>query len=109
MADAFRVVDVGAGAGIGGGFSSNGLRGRNNDKEINGQNNNDNSTQSATQVLVDNFKTKSLGGRGAKVLPIRPSFPAFGPSMFFVSELTAENHAPALEFNYQRDKKEGGK
>ena len=65
--------------------------------------------QSATQVLVDNFKTKALGGRGAKVLPIRPSFPAFGPSMFFVSELTAENHAPALEFNYQRDKKEGGK
>jgi hypothetical protein len=29
--------------------------------------------------------------------------------MFFVSELTAENHAPALEFNYQRDKKDGGK
>jgi hypothetical protein len=66
-------------------------------------------SQSATQVLVDNFKNKTLGGRGAKVLPIRPSFPAFGPSMFFVSELTAENHAPALEFNYQRDKKEGGK
>jgi hypothetical protein len=65
--------------------------------------------QSATQVLVDNFKTKTLGGRGAKVLPIRPSFPAFGPSMFFVAELTAENHAPALEFNYQRDKKDGGK
>jgi hypothetical protein len=65
--------------------------------------------QSATQVLVDNFKNKTLGGRGAKVLPIRPSFPAFGPSMFFVSELTAENHAPALEFNYQRDKKDGGK
>src|SRR5689334_18032523 len=65
--------------------------------------------QSATQVLVDNFKTKTLGGRGAKVLPIRPSFPAFGPSMFFVSELTAENHAPVLELNYQRDKKEGGK
>jgi len=65
--------------------------------------------QSSTQVLVDNFKNKTLGGRGAKVLPIRPSFPAFGPSVFFVSELTAENHAPALEFNYQRDKKEGGK
>ena len=65
--------------------------------------------QSATQVLVDNFKNKSLGGRGAKVLPIRPSFPAFGPSLFFVSELTAENHAPALEFNYQREKKDGGK
>jgi hypothetical protein len=65
--------------------------------------------QSATQVLVDNFKNKSLGGRGAKVLPIRPAFPAFGPSLFFVSELTAENHAPELEFNYQREKKDGGK
>jgi hypothetical protein len=109
MADAFRIVDIGAGAGIGGGFSSNGLRGRSNDKQIDGQNNNENSPQSATQVLVDNFKNKTLGGRGAKVLPIRPSFPAFGPSMFFVSELTAENHAPALEFNYQREKKDGGK
>jgi hypothetical protein len=91
------------------GFSANGLRGRNNEQSLDGQNNNDNGHQSATQVLVDNFKNKTLGGRGAKVLPIRPSFPAFGPSMFFVSELTAENHAPALEFNYQRDKKEGGK
>jgi len=65
--------------------------------------------QSSTQVLVDNFKNRSLGGRGAKVLPIRPAFPAFGPSLFLVSELTAENHAPALEFNYQREKKDGGK
>jgi hypothetical protein len=111
MADAFRASTFGPeyGRGAGGGFSTNGLRGRNNDKQIDGQNSNDNQPQSATQVLVDNFKTKTLGGRGAKVLPIRPAFPAFGPSMFFVSELTAENHAPALEFNYQRDKKEGGK
>lgn len=107
LADAFRAAGVEAGSGSG--FSLNGLRGRNNDKEIDGQNNNDNGRQSATQVLVDNFKNKSLGGRGAKVLPIRPSFPAFGPSLFFVSELTAENHAPALEFNYQREKKDGGK
>jgi hypothetical protein len=90
----------------GGGFSANG-RGRG-DSTIDGQNNHD-GPQSATQVLVDNFKTKSLGGRSAKVLPIRPAFPAFGPSLFFVSELTAENHAPALEFSYQRDKKEGSK
>jgi hypothetical protein len=104
-------LDIGSGSGIG--FSTNGLRGRNNEQQIDGQNSNDNRAisqpQSPTQVLVDNFKTKSLGGRGAKVLPIRPSFPAFGPSLFFVSELTAENHAPALELNYQRDKKEGGK
>ncbi len=65
--------------------------------------------QSPTQTLVDNFKTKSFGGRSAKVLPIRPAFPAFGPSLFFVSELTAENHAPALELSYQREKKEGSK
>lgn len=85
------------------GFSMNGARGRGTDA-VNGQN-----PQSATQTLVDNFKTKSLGGRSAKVLPIRPAFPAFGPSLFFVSELTAENHAPSLEFDYQRDKKEGSK
>ena len=92
----------------GAGFSANGLRGRNNEQSIDGQNNND-KQQPATQALVDSFKNKSLGGRGAKVMPIRPSFPAFGPSLFFVSELTAENHAPSLELNYQRDKKEGGK
>jgi hypothetical protein len=67
------------------------------------------SQQSTTQTLVDNFKAKTLGGRGAKVLPIRPAFPAFGPSLFFVSELTAENHAPSLELSYQRDKKDGSK
>jgi len=90
-------------------FSSNGLRGRNNEQQIDGQNNNDNSLGTATQTLVDNYKTKTLGGRGAKVLPIRPAFPAFGPSLFFVSELTAENHVPTLELDYQRDKKEGSK
>ncbi|HMC30776.1 MAG TPA: hypothetical protein VKL99_08060, partial [Candidatus Angelobacter sp.] len=90
------------------GFSTNGLQGRNSGSVVDGLNYNG-LPQSATQTLVNNFKTKSLGGRGAKVLPIRPSFPAFGPSLFFVSELTAENHAPALEFNYQRDKKEGSK
>ena len=90
-----------------GGFSTNGLRGRN--LEIDGQTNNDNHAQAATQTLVENYKTKTLGGRGAKVLPIRPAFPAFGPSLFFVSELTAENHVPTLELDYQRDKKEGSK
>ncbi len=101
-----------------GGFSSNGVRGRNNDKSINGQNAADNGAldnmaifvpKPETQTLVENYKTKTLGGRGAKVLPIRPAFPAFGPSLFFVSELTAENHAPSLELNYQRDKKEGSR
>jgi len=65
--------------------------------------------QSETQVLVDSYKSKTLGGQSAKVLPIQPAFPAFGPSLFLVSELTAENHAPALELSYQRDKKDGSK
>ena len=65
--------------------------------------------QSQTQVLVDNYKNKPLGGHSVKVLPIQPAFPAFGPSLFFVSELTAENHAPSLEVSYQRDKKDGSK
>jgi hypothetical protein len=97
MADAFRASGFGP------------EYGRNAGGLVDVENKNDNRPQSATQVLVDNFKNKTLGGRGAKVLPIRPSFPAFGPSIFFVSELTAENHAPTLEFNYQRDKKDGGK
>jgi hypothetical protein len=103
--NAGSIVNVNGGAG----FSVKGLTGRNNEQSTDGQNNNDNRIQAAKQALVDNFKSKALGGRGAKVLPIRPSFPAFGPSIFLVSELTAENHAPALEFNYQRDKKDGGK
>ena len=40
-------------------------------------------------------------------LPIRVAFPNFGPSIFFVSELTGENQMPVLEFDYQRDGKRG--
>jgi hypothetical protein len=29
--------------------------------------------------------------------------------VFLVSELTAENQAPAIELGYQRDKKDGGR
>jgi len=58
---------------------------------------------------LDDFRAKSMGGRGAKVLPIRVSFPVFGSSLFFVSELTAENQAPAIELSYLKEKKEGGK
>ena len=103
------MVGISAGASA---FSVDGQLGRNNERSFDYQNNNGASAgqpQSATQSLVDNYKNKSLGGRSAKVLPIRPAFPAFGPSLFFVSELTAENHAPALELNYQREKKEGSR
>ncbi len=61
----------------------------------------------ATQALLDTFKATSSAGRVAGILPINVSFPAFGPSIFLVSELTSENQFPAAEFNFQRDKKGG--
>ena len=45
--------------------------------------------------------------RPVRNLPIRVAFPHFGPSIFLVSELTSENQAPVVEFDYQRDRKRG--
>ncbi|HEY6967801.1 MAG TPA: hypothetical protein VJA94_01190 [Candidatus Angelobacter sp.] len=109
VSDAFRpiAVDVGAGTAVDLNTTHDRvIRGDPAQKSISAQ---PQAPQSTTQTLVDNYKNKSLGGRSAKVLPIRPTFPAFGPSLFFVSELTAENHAPALELSYQREKKEGSR
>jgi hypothetical protein len=101
---------------------TSGVRGRD-DKQIDGQNINDRFdvgtgtgldlrpgnkplSQSESRALEE-FRKRSLGGKSAKVLPIRVSFPAFGTSMFMVTELTAENHSPAIELSYQREKKDG--
>ena len=65
--------------------------------------------QSETLALLDKFKADSLSGKRAGILPIRVSFPAFGPSLFLVSELTAENQAPSAVLSFQREKKAGGK
>jgi len=89
--------------------SANGLIGRMKGQSIDGQNRNDDKDQAATQVLVDKFRTKSQGGKVAGILPIKVSFPAFGPSIFLVSELTSENQAPTAELDYQRDKKGGSR
>jgi hypothetical protein len=62
----------------------------------------------STQALLDSFKAKSLGGKVTGILPINVSFPAFGPSIFLVSELTSENQFPAAEFSFQREKTKGG-
>src|ERR1039457_263788 len=61
----------------------------------------------ATQALLDTFKAKSLAGRVTGILPINVAFPAFGPSIFLVSELTSENQFPTAEFSFQHDKKGG--
>ncbi|HET8921753.1 MAG TPA: hypothetical protein VFN26_02020 [Candidatus Acidoferrum sp.] len=66
-------------------------------------------SQSATQMLLDKFKADSLAGKRAGILPIHVTFPAFGPSIYLVSELTGENQPPSAVLSYQRDKKAGGK
>ncbi len=66
-------------------------------------------SQLATEALLDKFRADSLAGKRAGILPIRVSFPAFGPSLYLVSELTAENQAPSAELTYQHEKKAGGK
>jgi hypothetical protein len=66
-------------------------------------------SQAATQSLLDKFRADALAGKRAGILPIHVSFPAFGPSLYLVSELTGENEAPTASLTYQHDKKAGGK
>jgi hypothetical protein len=66
-------------------------------------------SQVATEALLDKFKADSLAGKRAGILPIHVSFPAFGPSIYLVSELTGENQAPSAGLTYQHEKKAGGK
>jgi hypothetical protein len=68
-----------------------------------------NQAQNATQVLVDGYRARSEARKGAGVLPIRVSFPAVGPSLFLVSELTSENQGPTLDLSYQRERKGGAR
>jgi hypothetical protein len=66
-------------------------------------------SQAQTEALLDKFKADSLTGKRAGILPIRVSFPAFGPSLYLVSELTGENQSPSAGLTYQHEKKAGGK
>jgi hypothetical protein len=47
--------------------------------------------------------------RPIRNLPLRVAFPHFGPSVFFIAELTSENQTPFVELDFQRDKKRGAK
>ena len=66
-------------------------------------------SQTATQALVDRYRTRSDARKTAETEPIRITFPAVGPSLYLVSELTEENKAAVLDLNYQNDKKGGVK
>jgi hypothetical protein len=62
-------------------------------------------SQDATKTLVDKYRSSTAVGRATGVLPLSVNFPAFGPSVYLVSELTSENQSPTAELNYQHDKK----
>jgi hypothetical protein len=62
-----------------------------------------------TKTLVDKYRSSSALGRATGVLPLSVKFPAFGPSVYLVSELTSENQSPSAELSYQRDKKGGAR
>jgi hypothetical protein len=63
--------------------------------------------QTETKQLVAKVRDTKRGTRPARNLSLRVVFPHFGPSIFLVSELTGENQTPAVEFDFQRDRKRG--
>jgi len=66
-------------------------------------------SQDTTRTLVDKYRSSTAVGRATGVLPLSVSFPAFGPSVYLVSELTSENQSPSAELSYQQDKKAGAR
>jgi len=68
------------------------------------------SAEEQTEVakqLVSKLPNTKQSARPARNLPLRFTFPHFGPSIFLMSELTSENQIPAIEFDFARDKKRG--
>jgi hypothetical protein len=61
---------------------------------------------SLPQIALDNLRLNA--GRASGILPIQVDFPELGPSLYLVSELTAENKAPEAAFNFQREKEKKG-
>lgn len=60
-----------------------------------------------TRNLLNSYHAKSTGGKVTGILPVSVPFPAFGPSIFLVSELTSENQFPSAELSFQHEKKGG--
>ncbi len=67
------------------------------------------SAEKATQALLDRYRARSQQGKRTGVLPIKMDFLPFGPSIFMVSELTAENQSPTIDVNYEAEKKGGSR
>jgi hypothetical protein len=58
--------------------------------------------RAALQALVDRFNDESGGRAAVGALPVRVTFPGFGPSVFLASELTAEGRSPQIDLGYTR-------
>ena len=59
-------------------------------------------SQDKLQALVERFRNESSGRTITGILPVHVVFPAFGPSIFLRSELTAESQMPFIELAFQR-------
>ena len=64
--------------------------------------------QSEMKQLIAKIREKR-STQPSRNLPLRVVFPHFGPSIFLVSELTGENQTPAVEIDFQRERKRGEK
>jgi hypothetical protein len=62
----------------------------------------DQKVASQLEVLVERFRNEAAGRSMAGIVPVRVMFPAFGPSMFLRSELTAESQMPVIELEFDR-------
>jgi hypothetical protein len=58
--------------------------------------------------LIAKIRSKRIA-QPSRNLPLRVVFPHFGPSIYLVSELTGENQTPAVEVDFQRERKRGEK
>jgi hypothetical protein len=63
----------------------------------------------ATQALLDRYRARTQQGKREGILPIKMDFLPFGPWIFMVSELTAENQSPTIAINYAVGKKGGSR
>ena len=63
----------------------------------------------AAKQLASHHGDGKRPSKPARNLPLRLTFPHFGPSIFLVSELTSENQTPVVELDFQRDRKRGAK
>jgi hypothetical protein len=67
------------------------------------------SDRTETKQLVAKLRDSARRSKPARNRPLRVVFPHFGPSIFMISELTGENQTPAIEFDFQRERKRGGR